>query len=107
MTGPDTSEDIKAEIGPGWHPIIERLVNDLLKLGWNGKVLQVKEKFGGLRFYIEQTDDVLHERIDIAKEEAYRTCGTCGKPGVPSGGWIKTLCDEHATGRNQLQEENS
>ena len=38
-------------IGPGWYPIIDRLVADLLKLGWNGEVLEVKEKFSTLRFY--------------------------------------------------------
>jgi hypothetical protein len=57
---------IKADIGQGWHPLIERLVNDLVKLGWDGRVRQVKEKFGELRFYIEQTTDVLHDRIDMA-----------------------------------------
>jgi hypothetical protein len=36
-------DDIKTSIGPGWHPIIDRLVVDLLKLGWNGKVLPGKK----------------------------------------------------------------
>jgi hypothetical protein len=100
QTKPVTVVQIKLTVGPGWHPIIDRLAADLLKLGWDGKVLQVKEKFGGLRFYIEQDMDVLHDRIDAAKAEAYRTCEICGTPGIArSGGWIKTLCDEHANGR--------
>ena len=107
MTFPEGIEDIKTGIGPGWHPIIERLMNDLLKLGWDGRVLQVKEKFGGLRFYIEQTADALHDRINMAAEESFRTCEACGKPGSPRGkGWIKTLCNEHASGRPPVDFEN-
>jgi len=93
-------ENIKGSVGPGWHPIIERLINDLIKLGWDEKVIQVKEKFGGLRFYIEQVSDVLYDRIEAARKETYQTCETCGEAGLPrGGGWIKTLCDEHAKGR--------
>jgi hypothetical protein len=103
VIGPDwqplTVEAIEPRIGPGWYSIIDRLVADLLELGWDGRVLQVKEKFGGLRFYIEQTTEVLHNRIDKAKDEAYRTCEVCGKPGfLRNNGWIETRCDEHASG---------
>jgi hypothetical protein len=92
--------DVQAQVEPGWAGIIERLVHDLFQMGWNGEVLQVKEKFGGLRFYTTTTSDLMDARIDQAATESYRTCEFCGKPGVPrSGGWIKTLCDEHAGGR--------
>jgi hypothetical protein len=98
--------NIKSTVGPGWHPIIDRLAADLLKLGWDGKVLQVKEKFGSLRFYIDQKTDVFHDRIFIATAESSRTCEICGTPGIPrSGEWIRTLCDEHANGRPQWEED--
>lgn len=97
---PATLDEIQAQVYPGWHPILARLVDDLLSLGWDGQVTQVKEKFGGLQFYIKQKSDVLRDRIHVAQEEAYRTCEICGRPGLPrSGGWIKTLCDEHASER--------
>jgi hypothetical protein len=38
-------------IGDGWVPIVDRLVTDLEAMGWRGRVDQVKENFGGLRFY--------------------------------------------------------
>jgi hypothetical protein len=107
MTFPEDIGDVKTGIGPGWHPIIERLMNDLMKLGWDGRVRQVKEKFGGLRFYVEPSTEALHDRIDMAAEESRRTCEACGKPGVSRGeGWIKTLCDEHANGRPLVDFES-
>ena len=84
-------------IGPGWYPIIDRLVADLLKLGWNGEVLQVKEKFSALRFYIEQRSEVLNDRIVMATDEASRTCHWCGQSGSPREGQCEVLCDAHAS----------
>ena len=36
------------DVQVGWYPLIKDLINDLIKLGWNKQVCQVKEKFGGL-----------------------------------------------------------
>lgn len=55
---------------------------------------QVKEKFGGLRFYLTCGTDEMYEAIRKAEEEADRTCERCGMPGESrGGGWIKTLCN--------------
>jgi hypothetical protein len=92
---PVTLEDIKAQVGPGWGPLLEELVNDLLALGWDGTVWQVKEKFGGLRFYIGSASDEVWERIVKAEKKSFEICEHCGKPGKPDGpGWILTLCDD-------------
>jgi hypothetical protein len=92
-----TIEDIKSCVGPGWSGIIDRLVRDLLALNWDGELMQVKEKFGGLRFYIGSGSDAIFDRIAQAEEESDRTCETCGAPGkARGGGWILTLCDTHA-----------
>lgn len=105
--------DLQKEVGPGWAGIIERLVADLFVLGWNGEVLQAKEKFGGLRFYITTlptwsappNENALKTRINEAADESYKTCEECGVPGLPRrGGWVKTLCDEHAKGREVHQD---
>jgi hypothetical protein len=59
---------------------------------------QVKEKFGGLRVYLDcSAPDVVHDRIQAAYDEADRTCEDCGATEgvsrcVPRG-WIKTLCE--------------
>lgn len=91
--------------GDGWFDILWRLCEDLEPLvaefraagGHKFEVLQVKEKFGGLRFYVNGSNDAIHQRILAAQEESFHTCEICGQPGeLREVGWIKTTCDEHA-----------
>lgn len=57
---------------------------------------QIKEKFGGLRFYYHGGDEHIAGMVTMAESWAHRTCETCGNKGTQrSGGWIRTLCDEH------------
>jgi hypothetical protein len=81
----------------GWYPIIRDLIEDLIKLGWNKQVCQVKEKFGGLRFYINEGSNEIHKRISDAEELSYETCETCGEHGEMRTdiGWYRTLCNKH------------
>ena len=59
-------------------------------------VTQIKEKFGGLRFYYDGGDDKIDGMVRMAEEWADHTCEQCGNPGKQRhGGWIKTLCDDH------------
>ena len=97
-----TFEDANAALyafncGPGWYDIIDRLLTDLFHLGWNGQVFQVKEKFGGLRFYIGEGTEEIFNRIDQAEKESLVTCEHCGEEGSAGGNgfWIKTLCPKH------------
>ena len=91
-------------VGPGWVPILERLASDLKAMGWDGSVAQIKEKFGGLRFYAnlrgsvpEEQHEAAWQRIRDAEAESYKTCEDCGAPGStgprPGRRWILTLCD--------------
>jgi hypothetical protein len=58
---------------------------------------QVKEKFGTLRFYYSGGDETVDGIERMAESMSAVTCETCGAPGkTRSGGWIQTLCDEHA-----------
>lgn len=58
---------------------------------------QVKEKFGGLRFYYDGGDEYINGLAAMAESMSYITCEECGSPGAPtSGGWVRTLCKEHA-----------
>ena len=63
------------------------------------KVRQIKEKFGGLRYYcsVDNYSDV-YALIQAAEAESFVTCEDCGKPGILRTGrhWLSTLCDEHA-----------
>jgi len=85
------------DISEGWYPLVKDLVDDLIKLGWNKQVCQVKEKFGGLRFYINEGSDEIYKRITIAEKVSYKTCERCGEKGELRNdiGWYLTLCENH------------
>ena len=83
------------EVGPGWVPILDRLAEDLIKMGWDRDLHQVKEKFGTLRFYVGRSTEEMEDRISQAEDESAVTCEECGAPGKTGGrGWIKTLCSD-------------
>lgn len=59
--------------------------------------LQIKEKFGTLRFYYRGGDDYIRGLEAMADSMSAVICEDCGKPGkLRTGGWIRTLCDDHA-----------
>jgi hypothetical protein len=89
-------ENLFCEVGEGWQSLVTNLVEDLIDLGWDRSVAQVKEKFGGLRFYIGEGSDAVHSRIEEAESLSLRICEFCGRPGTPSGrSWVVTRCEEH------------
>lgn len=114
-------------VGPGWWPILQALCANIQHhIDWshknqewdlkNGKeprevipqvvVEQIKEKFGGLRFYYQGGDDEISGMVRMAESWADHTCEECGKPGERRpGGWIRTLCDEHEEQRQQQYKE--
>jgi len=69
-------------------------------------VVQVKQKFAGLRYYVSHSTKEISDIIDLFERLSYSTCEVCGKIGKPRrGGWIETLCDEHAGEKEALEEE--
>lgn len=94
------------ECEDGWFSLIDRLAAKITALDEAQKreptvALQVKEKFGGLRFYTSGfTYADVEIEICIAENESYVTCEVCGKPGESNNaGWIKTLCPACRAGR--------
>lgn len=89
-------------VGDGWLPIIDKLCTAIqeriIEKGLSQlHAVQIKEKFGGLRFYTDANYDDFRDLILAAENEAYKTCEECGKPGtLRTNGWMKTACDEHA-----------
>lgn len=92
--------DWLGDVGEGWHLLLVRAHEKMLKADPNYDVGQLKEKFGGLRIYLDSgfsdaTDAIIREAEDVA----IRTCEECGRPGSPRTpigsryGWIRTLCD--------------
>ena len=89
--------------GPGWDELILATNEKLARIDSNYEIQQVKEKFGGLRFYAstEVTDPEARLEFDRiiseAELEASRTCEACGstEPPVTTKAvryWVQTLC---------------
>lgn len=78
----------------GWRPIVERLSASLAATG-TARVLQVKEKFGGLRVYLGNCSDLDLELARVAEADAAHTCQSCGSDGAKlrGPGWYRTVCD--------------
>jgi hypothetical protein len=88
------------EVGDGWYNILDELCADLTKMieesdedqSWF-RVIQVKEKFGTLRFYMSFSTGEMEDRIRQAEDHSAVTCECCGAPGETNGvGWLTTLC---------------
>jgi len=81
----------------GWFPLIQRLHEKIVLIDGNYEVLQIKEKFGGLRFYYVPSNPEFAPEIDkeVLNSEriSFLTCEVTGKPGQPMKrhGQIKTL----------------
>jgi hypothetical protein len=93
-------------IGEGWYELVKNLIDELIVAGWDKQICQVKEKFGGLRFYTNAMSDECHKIVSKYESLSYETCEKCGEPGrLRQGGWLSTLCDEHAGGREPFPEK--
>jgi hypothetical protein len=94
------------ECGPGWYDILDRLsaklekeiekfLQDNPQAEYAPRAVQVKEKYGSLRFYMHGSTEAMENFITEAEEESERTCENCGKEGKANdGGWIRVLCSK-------------
>lgn len=84
-------------VGEGWYEIIKNLIDELIADGWNKQICQVKEKFGGLRFYTNGGGENHYEIIAKHERLSYETCEECGSPGSERNvrECLFTLCDSH------------
>lgn len=109
----------KPYVGKGWQKIVLDLsvaieaeimsCREIIPLDKFPYVSQVKEKFGGLRFYVSSIpapiSESVSELIRKAENDSYHTCDKCGEPGKARShwpdlpevhfGWIRTLCEPH------------
>ena len=91
--------------GDGWLKLIDNLSRRLTKLDPDGTLQaeQVKEKFGGLRFYYggrvrtKKVADEIRHLVNEAEEKSFHLCEECGKKGKIRNdiGWYRTLCIQH------------
>lgn len=105
------------ECGDGWFNILDQLMGNIQHhIDWKNKeeevvaqvtLDQVKEKFGTLRFYYTGGDDVIDGMVRMAESMSGVTCEECGNPGKRiGGGWVTTLCEEHAKARDIIYDED-
>ena len=85
----------------GWNRLIEPIVD---YINWYNEtaleedkihIKQIKEKFGGLRFYTDKKTEQLNNMIEAAEQESIHTCEICGSKhdiGQTADGWITTCC---------------
>jgi hypothetical protein len=99
--------DCTIDCGDGWFNLINDLCKNIQnelnkrsnkKLKEEFKVNQIKEKFGGLRFYTYCDNEQIHKLIDIAETLSFKTCECCGRKGKLCNveGWLTTLCGDCA-----------
>jgi len=86
----------------GWLQLIHDLIEELLAAGWDKQIKQIKEKFGGLRFYIGAATSEVHKIITKYEVLSYEICEDCGEKGElrrdcgwKGSRWYKTMCDKH------------
>ena len=100
-----TREDALISVGSGWAQLINRVFDKLASIKGTVKIVQVKEKFGGLRFYVDGGDEYTNGLIRVAEDASYETCEDCGVPGtLRKGGWWATLCDKCDEERNAQRQ---
>ena len=95
------------ETGDGWYWLVDSLCQAIQNHcegfafdkgkpveQYQVEAVQVKEKFGGLRFYVNGADDKVYGMINLAEQMSYKICERCGSTdGVTqTKGWIYTLC---------------
>ncbi len=61
--------DCWSHVPDTWLPIVRRCLEDLIAAGWDRRLGQVKEKFGGLRIYIDGETPALSAIIERAERE--------------------------------------
>lgn len=94
------------DCGDGWFDIIDLLSKQLEWLNDTGAIrveaIQVKEKYGTLRFYTCEYDTgsdcpegIVWALTDYAEARSAYVCEECGAYGKRrEGSWIRTLCDK-------------
>ena len=70
-------------------------------------LVQIKEKFGTMRFYVDGGTSEMHNYISFAEAMTSRTCEVCGDRGHSrTGSWVRVLCNKHSREQDEKNLEN-
>ena len=119
---PKLLKDIYIECGEGWKDIIKITCEQILThesfLETTGvhvvefedeitdeddycsvRIVQIKQKFGGLRVYYDGGDNIIREIVNEAETKALTVCEYCGSTENVKlrkrNSWLYTGCDKH------------
>lgn len=84
------------DVGRGWHPLLMECHEQLVVLAPDYRVGQLKEKFGGLRLYLDGSyAPEVYPLVHATEEKSHQICEWCGAQGVlrTDRRWVLTLCD--------------
>lgn len=100
---PPSATECGIYCGDGWYTLIDELCSGIQQHvdrehAEQVVVLQIKAKFGGLRFYYRGGDDAIRGMVEAAIKRANSLCDVCGKAGTLSEGetgWLRIRCLAH------------
>lgn len=96
-----TRENGLTSVGKGWAPLVNRVFDKLETIKGSIKIVQVKEKWGGLRIYTDYSNKELDKVIYDVEKESLTICEECGEPGQLRGkNWYYTACEKHIRNGN-------
>ena len=87
------------DCGDGWFQLLWNLGLHLEAVSPESVAVQVKEKFGTLRFYTHGTTELGYLVTSLAEHLSHKVCETCGMQGTivgpeePGGYWIINACE--------------
>ena len=99
-------EDFWFEYSDGWYDLTDNLCSQIQSyIDENDNVKQItasqfKEKFGGLRAYVDASDpedavdDMIYQFTRTAEKVSETTCESCGKAGkiITKNHWLRCAC---------------
>lgn len=97
----ETNDPCRSYVNPGWVQLVIDLHNEIVAIAPEYRLNQVKEKFGGLRFYTNIRDATARDIISKYEALSETVCDVCGAPGKKRSierKYIATRCDDHNKG---------
>lgn len=81
--------------------IRKQLIKD--KMLFSFRIMQIKEKYGTLRFYVASASREIYSIINKYEDISFSTCICCGEPAkYITSGWISPFC-EHCVNKDSIE----